>query len=175
MSEGIMSGVNCTRPVAELQGLRHGAHQQRLAEAGHAFDEHVAGRDQREHHFLDHARLPDDGLADAGAQLAEQVGGFLDGAGFSVPCFGLVDSKVGGARFRAPRWRCAARASCALRNNSSPARARSRARSAELRDARRRASSLDMLVVGGQAPDRRVAQRAHQPPRAARGRRRIAA
>ena len=53
----------------------------------------MAGCHQREHHFLDHARLPDDGLADAGAQLAEQVGGFLDGAGFSVPCFDLLDSR----------------------------------------------------------------------------------
>ncbi len=79
-----MSGVNCTRPLLSCRACDMRAHQQCLAEAGHAFDEYMAGRHQREHHFFDHARLPDDRFADAGAQLAEQVGGFLDGAGFSV-------------------------------------------------------------------------------------------
>jgi hypothetical protein len=76
-------------PGGQLQRLRQCAHQQGLAEAGNSFDEHVPGSHQREHRFFDDARLPDDCLADAGAQLSEQISRFLDGACFSfhVPTF----------------------------------------------------------------------------------------
>ena len=68
MSDGIMSGVNCTRACGERQRLRQRAHEQRLAEAGHAFDQHVSRRDQRDQHLFDDRRLPDHRLTDGRAQ-----------------------------------------------------------------------------------------------------------
>ena len=44
-SLGIRSGVNWMRLNVAAEDVRQRAHQQRLAEAGHALDEHVAARE----------------------------------------------------------------------------------------------------------------------------------
>jgi hypothetical protein len=57
--------------VGQGQRLRHRPYQQCLAEARHAFDQHVAGRDQRDGHLLDDCLLADQRLADCFTQPAE--------------------------------------------------------------------------------------------------------
>ena len=57
--------------AAELhaQRLRQRANQQRLAQAGHAFEQHVAAREQRDQGLAYDLVLSDDGLADSGFQF----------------------------------------------------------------------------------------------------------
>ena len=59
----------------ELQLQRRGqrAHQQRLRDARHAFEQHVAAAQQRDHQSADHGVLTDDGLGDLGAQRQQRV------------------------------------------------------------------------------------------------------
>ncbi len=54
-----------------------GAHEQRLRDAGHALQEHVAAAEQRHHDPADHRVLADDGLAHLGAQPAQGEAGLL--------------------------------------------------------------------------------------------------
>ncbi|MNV42525.1 hypothetical protein D3C71_1342020 [compost metagenome] len=49
--------------VVQLQGLRQGAHQQGLAQPGHAFDQHVAAGQQCDQNLLQHISLADEGVA----------------------------------------------------------------------------------------------------------------
>ncbi len=73
MSEGIRSGVNCTRPWRQRQRLRQRAHQQRLAEARHAFDQHVPRGHERHEHLLDDGVLTHHRLADGALQPLQQL------------------------------------------------------------------------------------------------------
>ena len=70
-SAGIRSGVNCTRLNFRSNAVGDGAHQQRLAEAGDALQEHVAAGDQGGQRALDDVVLADDDLADLVAEPAE--------------------------------------------------------------------------------------------------------
>ena len=71
MSDGIMSGVNCTRACAEGERAGERAHEQRLAEARHALDEHVPRRHERDEHLLDDRGLADHRLLDRRAKQVE--------------------------------------------------------------------------------------------------------
>ncbi len=149
------------RPVDSCKRLRECAHQQGLAETRNAFDEHVPGRHQREDHFLDHTRLPDDGLADAGAQFAEQLGRLLDGAGFSrfhVLTFLTVDDAW---LIRVSRLHCAARVNCVSRGSSMRRPECSRIEAAELAECGHPLCGRH-VVVTREAVDGRVAQRAQR-------------
>ena len=57
--------VGCELDALEHQaeGLRQGAHQQRLGGAGQAGDQAVAAHEQRDHHLLEHLLLADDHAA----------------------------------------------------------------------------------------------------------------
>ena len=65
-----MSGVNCTRAWPSASALGERAHEQRLAEARHALDEHVPRRHERDEHLLEDRLLADHGLL---YRRAEQV------------------------------------------------------------------------------------------------------
>ena len=53
----------------QVQRLRQRAHQQRLAEARHAFEQAVAAGEQADQQLLDDVVLADDRLRDRGAQV----------------------------------------------------------------------------------------------------------
>ena len=55
----------------QVQGVGQRPHQQRLAQAGHAFEQHVAAGDQGGQRALDDLLLADDHLADLVAQRLE--------------------------------------------------------------------------------------------------------
>ena len=57
--------------VAQAQGAREGAQQRGLAEAGDAFQQHVAGREQADQNAIDDALLADDDFGDFVADLVE--------------------------------------------------------------------------------------------------------
>ena len=71
MSLGIRSGVNCTRRNVELERLPERAHEQRLAQARHAFEQAVAAGEQADEQLLDDGFLPDDDASDRRAHLRE--------------------------------------------------------------------------------------------------------
>ena len=81
MSDGIRSGVNWMRLNFEVQHLAQRAHQQRLAQAGHAFEQGVAADEQARQDAVDDVGMADDDLADLAMHpavgLAELVGAFL--------------------------------------------------------------------------------------------------
>ena len=52
----------------QFQRCGHRAHQQRLGDAGHAFEQYVAAAQQRDHQPGDDGVLTDDGLGDLGPQ-----------------------------------------------------------------------------------------------------------
>jgi hypothetical protein len=54
---------------------RERAHQQRLAQPGHAFDQHVAAREEGHEHLIDDGVLADQHLADLVANRARELGG----------------------------------------------------------------------------------------------------
>ena len=56
----------------QVQCLAQRAHQQRLAQAGHAFEQAVAAGQQADQQLLHHVLLADDGLADGGAEFAQR-------------------------------------------------------------------------------------------------------
>ena len=62
------SGVNWMREKVRSHRVGQRAHQQRLAQAGHAFEQHVAAGEQRGDHALDDRLVADDDLADLVAQ-----------------------------------------------------------------------------------------------------------
>jgi hypothetical protein len=55
------------------EGSGQDFHQQRLAEAGNALDEHVCIGQQTDQHFVDHRLLADHRLGHFGAQRAQQL------------------------------------------------------------------------------------------------------
>ncbi len=65
-------------PELQRQRLAQRAHQQGLAEPGHAFEQAVAAGQQPDQQLLDHVVLADDGLADRFAQLAQRLHLALD-------------------------------------------------------------------------------------------------
>ncbi len=96
--------------VAQGQGLRQCAHQERLAQAWNALEEHVAGGRQRHYDLLDHCGLPDHRLAYFMPQACQALRGVRDwsyvrGHVATLPyyfrgrCFSL--SRAPGAPFRA--------------------------------------------------------------------------
>ena len=83
----------------EVERLRHGLHEQRLGEAGHADEQHVAAGEERGDEIVDGLLLADDAAADLGderrprrCQLLEE----LDIAGRRAFFFSL-EKKRGGA------------------------------------------------------------------------------
>ena len=56
MSAGIRSGVNWMRENWRLERLGQRAHEHRLAEAGHAFEQRVAAGEHAREHAVDDAR-----------------------------------------------------------------------------------------------------------------------
>ena len=56
--------MNCTREKLQVERLRHGLHEQRLREAGHADEQHVAAGEQRGDEIVDDLVLADDAAAD---------------------------------------------------------------------------------------------------------------
>ncbi len=65
----------------QVQGLPQRAHQQRLAQTGHALQQAVAARQQADQQLFHHVLLADDRLADGGAEFA-QLGELLLEVGF---------------------------------------------------------------------------------------------
>ncbi len=65
------------RAVAPPKRLRERAHEQRLAEPGHAFEQHVARRRAGREHLVDGLVLADDGLAELGANSRRELCGGL--------------------------------------------------------------------------------------------------
>ena len=68
---GHQVGRELHAPELQLQRLAERAHQQRLAQARHAFEQAVAAGEQADQQLLDDGVLADDGLGDRGAQGAE--------------------------------------------------------------------------------------------------------
>ena len=59
--------MNCTRVVSSCSDRGQRADEQRLRDAGHALEQHVAAAEQGDDEAGDGGVLPDDGLADLGA------------------------------------------------------------------------------------------------------------
>jgi hypothetical protein len=68
----------------QIEALRERAHEQRLAETGRSFEQHVPASREPPHHLIDHRSLPDDCLADRAAQCLDRRGRLLE------PCFEIV-------------------------------------------------------------------------------------
>ena len=81
MSAGIRSGVNWMREKSQVERLGQRAHQQRLAQARHAFEQAMAADEQAGEHAVDDFVVPDDHAADLAANgiiaLGEQLGPLL--------------------------------------------------------------------------------------------------
>ncbi len=71
MSPGIRSGVNWIRENVRSSALGEGRDEQRLAEAGHTLQQHVAAGEEADQHVVDHVVVTDDHLLDLGAQGLE--------------------------------------------------------------------------------------------------------
>ena len=56
MSAGIRSGVNWMRLNEQVEHFAERAHQQRLAQPGHAFEQHVPAGEQGDQRALDDRR-----------------------------------------------------------------------------------------------------------------------
>ena len=67
-SDGIRSGVNCTRLKSSVERRGERLDQQRLGHARHPFEQHVAPHEQRGDQAGQRAVLADDDLADLVAQ-----------------------------------------------------------------------------------------------------------
>ena len=63
--------MNCTRLVSRSSAADERPHEQRLGDAGHALEQHVAAAQQRDDQAADGGVLPDDRLGDLGAHGAE--------------------------------------------------------------------------------------------------------
>ena len=59
------------------KAARQGTHQQGLAEAGNAFDQHMAAGDQGAEHVINHRRLADQGFLQFTTQCLSQLAGAL--------------------------------------------------------------------------------------------------
>jgi hypothetical protein len=86
---GHQVGSELHAPELQRQRLSQRAHQQGLAEAGHAFQQAVAGGQQADQQLLHHRLLAHHGLADGLAQPVEAVellleAGFACGKGHGV-------------------------------------------------------------------------------------------
>ncbi len=71
MSEGIRSGVNWMRLKLRSSTSRQRADEERLAEAGNAFEQHVPADEEARQHAADDVALADDDLADLGFECRE--------------------------------------------------------------------------------------------------------
>ncbi len=56
--------MNWMREYLQVQHARQRAQQRGLAQAGHAFEQHVAAGEQADEHAVDDVLLPDDDLGD---------------------------------------------------------------------------------------------------------------
>ena len=94
MSAGIRSGVNCTRLKRQVERFADRAHQQRLAQAGDAFEQGVPARQQAGQHAAHDFGLADDDPPDFG----------FDGAGgLDEPIRGGGGRRAGERRRRGRR------------------------------------------------------------------------
>ena len=64
MSAGMRSGVNWMRENSRCSASAQGLHQQRLAQARHAFQQHVTGREQAGEYAVDQVVMTDDAPLD---------------------------------------------------------------------------------------------------------------
>ena len=71
MSAGIRSGVNWIRENVSSSAFRQRPDQQRLAQPGHAFEQHVAAGEQADQHVVDDVAVADDHLPDLGPKALE--------------------------------------------------------------------------------------------------------
>ena len=86
-----MSGVNCRRENLTFMHVRQRFDRERLGQAGHAFEQHVAVGQQADDQPLDQIFLADDDLAEFVEQRMRERAGFLD-------CFvDCIDSCVHGS------------------------------------------------------------------------------
>ena len=76
-SAGSMSGVNWRRENLTLRQCGQRLHRERLGQAGHAFEQHVAVGQQADDQPLDQVGLADDDLAHFVKQRAHERAGFL--------------------------------------------------------------------------------------------------
>ena len=60
-----------------MHRVTEGSEQRRLAEAGHAFQQDVAARDQRDQHAFDHVVMADNDFADLVTDLPDLPGDYL--------------------------------------------------------------------------------------------------
>ena len=76
-SLGSRSGVNWMRSNCTPSAVPRRLDEQRLGEAGHALEEHVAVGEQRDEQALDDGVLADDGLADFFAEFLGPSGTWI--------------------------------------------------------------------------------------------------
>ncbi len=70
--------MNWMRRKVRRDGLRQGLDRQRLGEAGHALEQHVAAGEQADQQPVDQVALADDHVADLLAQPVREGRRFLD-------------------------------------------------------------------------------------------------
>jgi hypothetical protein len=61
-----------------VDGVTHGAHRERLCQAGHAFEQHVAARQQTNQDPVDHVSLTHDDLGDLRHEVIDEGAFFGD-------------------------------------------------------------------------------------------------
>ena len=92
-SDGTRSGVNCTRRNCPAEHLGQRLDGQRLGQAGHALEQHVAAGQQRDEQALEHRVLADDHPLELIQRVLEARARVLDDLG---PV--LVHHRLGVAR-----------------------------------------------------------------------------
>ncbi len=73
MSAGMRSGVNWMREYLSCRGAREGSQQRGLAEAGNAFQQHMAAGEQTDQDAFDDVILADDNFGDFAADSIEPL------------------------------------------------------------------------------------------------------
>ena len=73
MSAGIRSGRELDARIFQVQDARQRAQQRGLAQAGNAFEQHVAAGQQADQHAFDHVLLADDDFGDFAADGVQPV------------------------------------------------------------------------------------------------------
>jgi hypothetical protein len=80
--------------IGQRQRLRQRADQQRLAQAGHAFDEDVPRCQESHQDLVDDGGLPDHRLTDGATKTADHLGRLIERACLSISVLHPVTSGV---------------------------------------------------------------------------------